>query len=97
MKNHKVVKFGNSGHITLSKNLVGKYVKVITVDDEIIGLGEVQRINFKLENLQSEIDLVKSNNRIRDREEIIERKKGRMKLLKKILIDSEKASDEAEK
>ena len=96
MKNHKVKKFGNSGHVVLSKNLVGKYVTVLTIDDDILGLGEIQRLKFKIKNLKSEKETISTNSRIRNREEVLKGKSLRILELEKILEASEKASAEAE-
>jgi hypothetical protein len=96
MKNHKVKKFGNSGHVLLSKNLVGKYVTVLTIEDDILGLGEIQRLKLKIENLKFEIEKIRTNRRIRNRVEVLEGKSLRIKELEKIVEASEKASAEAE-
>lgn len=96
MKNYKVKKFGNSGHVVLSKNLVGKYVKILTVDDDILGLGEIQRLKLKIENYKSEVELIKRNFRLRNREKIVQFKSAKIDLLEKQLETSEKASREAE-
>jgi len=96
MKTHKVKKFGGSGHVILSKNLVGKYVRILTVEDDIINTGEIQRMKFKIETYESEIENIKRNNRIRNREEIIKSKSLVIEGLKRLLAASEKASSEAE-
>lgn len=45
----RVVKFGNSAHVILSKNLIGERVRIVPLSLDEMRIFDVQRLQFKLE------------------------------------------------